>query len=397
MPPEWKRRFDRLIAEAEALFGPRHYRHYDFLLALSDHIEHGGLEHHESSDNRVPERFFGSAEVASFWGFVPPHEYVHSWNGKYRRPRGLVARDFQEPLRTQDLWIYEGLTSYLGRVLSARSGIDTPEEFRERVAAQAEWMALTPGRTWRSVEDTATAGSILLDARPSWANLRRTWVDYYREGLLVWLEADVLIREKSGGARSLDDFCRAFFGGTTGGPPEVRPYDVADVVAALNAVAPNDWKAFFAERTASVAPRVPLGGIERGGWRLGHGAKPGPVFASFQANKKMLDVRSSLGFLLGTEKANIIDVVRGSPADEAGLSPGGQLVAVNGRRFTPEVLADAIAATQASGKVELLVEDADFFRTHAVAYRGGPRFPLLERDTARPDLLSAIAAPRVGK
>ncbi len=395
MPPEWKERFDRLVAEAAALFGPRHYRRYDFLLALSGHVKHGGLEHLESSDIRLPERFLRGAE-AMWRGWLPPHEYVHSWTGKYRRPAGLVARDLQEPLRSRDLWIYEGLTHYLGFVLAARAGIYTPEEFRDALATQAEWMATRQGRRWRSVEDTATAASILEGSRSQWRSARR-WLDYYWEGLLVWLEADVLIRETFGGTRSLDDFCRAFFGGAAAGAPEVRPYGVADVVAAMNAVAPRDWGAFFAERLASVVPSVPLGGIERAGWRLGHGGRPGPYYASYQADQKLIDLRGSLGLLLGTEGASIVDVVPGSPADEAGLSPGGRLAAVNGRRFEPEVLAEAIAATPASGKVELLVEDADFFRAYPVAWRGGPRFPVLERDPARPDLLSAIAAPRAGR
>jgi predicted metalloprotease with PDZ domain len=391
MPAVWKERFDRLIAEAHALFGGRHYRRYDFLLALSDHIDHFALEHHQSSDNHFPEKFLRSPRAAMGLAWIPAHEYVHSWNGKYRRPRGLVTRDMQEPLRTSGLWIYEGLTHYLGFVLAARSGAYTSEEFRDAIATQAAIVVQTKGRDWRALEDTATASAVLEGARPAWAASRRTWGDYYREGLLLWLEVDVSIREKTGGARSLDDFCRAFFGGE--GPPEVQSYEIADVIAALDSVAASDWKRFFAERVAAVAPQAPLGGLERSGWRLSYGAKPGPYFSALEADYKELNLLGSLGFALGADKWDVIDVVPGSPADRAGLAPGGRVVAVNGRRQDREVLADAIEATPGRGSVELLVEDADFFRSYVVEYRGGPRYPLLERDPSRPDLLASIAAP----
>lgn len=392
MPAAWKERFDRLIAEAHALFGGRHYRRYDFLLALSDHIDHFGLEHHQSSDNHVPEKFLRSPKAAMTLAWLPAHEYVHSWNGKYRRPRGLVTGDMQEPLRTSALWVYEGLTQYLGFVLAARTGVYTSEEFRDGIATQAAFVVQTKGRDWRALEDTATASAVLQPARLAWAASRRTWLDYYREGLLLWLEVDATIRQKTGGARSLDDFCRAFFGGE--GPPEIRPYEIADVIAALDSVAAHDWKRFFAERVAAVAPEAPLGGLERSGWRLQAGAKPGPYFSALEADLKRMLLGGSLGLVLGTDKWDVIDVVPGSPADRAGLAPGGRIVAVNGRRQDREVLADAIEATPRNGSVEMLVEDADFFRSYAVEYRGGLRYPVLERDPSHPDLLAAIAAPR---
>jgi predicted metalloprotease with PDZ domain len=197
--------------------------------------------------------------------WVPAHEYVHSWNGKYRRPRGLVTHDMQQPLRTSGLWVYEGLTQYLGFVLAARTGVYTSEELRDAIATQAAFVLQGKGRDWRSLEDTATASSVLQSARPAWAAWRRHFFDYYLEALLLWLEVDVTVREKTGGARSLADFCHAFFGGE--GPPEVRPYEIADVVATLDSVAAHDWKGFFAERVAAVAPEAPLGGA-----RGSHGA-----------------------------------------------------------------------------------------------------------------------------
>lgn len=392
MPAAWKERFDRLIAESHTLFGGRHYRRYDFLLALSDHTDDSGLEHHQSSEIRLPEKFLLSPQAAMASAWAPAHEYVHSWNGKYRRPRGLVTRDMQEPLRTSGLWVYEGLTQYLGFVLAARAGVYTSEELRDAIATQAAAMVQTTGRDWRPLGDTATASAVLQVARPAWAASRRTWSDYYREGLLLWLEVDVILREKTRGARSLDDFCRAFFGGE--GPPEVRPYETADVIAALDSVAAHDWKRFFAERVAAVAPEAPLGGLERSGWRLRYGARPGPYFSGLETRFKRIDLRGSLGLILGTDTWDVIDVVPGSPADRAGLAPGGRVVAVNGRRQGREVLAEAIQATPRMGSVQFLVEDADFFRSYVVEYRGGSRYPVLERDASCPDLLTAIAAPR---
>ncbi len=258
----------RLVAEAQALFGARHYREYTWLVALGDRLDQNGLEHHESTDIRGAESFFADPAQRMRWGSVIPHEFVHSWNGKYRRPAGLVTRNYQEPMADDLLWVYEGLTRYLGDlVLRARSGLRTPEQMRDYVA----WIAAAmdrdrPGRSWRSLGDTATGLPGYNDAPPEWAPERRGR-DFYDEMLLVWLEADTVLRQKSGGARSLDDFCRSFFGGETGAP-SVRAYTRDDVVAALHAVAPYDWAAFFAARIDAVSPAAPLEGLTASGWRL---------------------------------------------------------------------------------------------------------------------------------
>ncbi|HVP66825.1 MAG TPA: PDZ domain-containing protein [Anaeromyxobacteraceae bacterium] len=391
VPADFRAGLERLVREAYALFGARHYGSYRFLLALSDNVSHFGLEHHESSDNRGHERALTDPDLRVSYAGLLPHEVVHSWNGKYRRPAGLATPDYQQPMDDRLLWIYEGLTTYLGSVLTVRSGLTDSAGFRETLALDA-FRVSTPGRLWRPLEDTATASPLLFRSRPDGARRRRGG-DYYPEGALVWLEADALIRTETRRQRSLDDFCRAFFGGADG-PPEVRPYELADVLAALARVAPSvDWAAFFASRVTALRPEPPLAGIEAAGWRLGTTEDKPALVKAYEATfgAELLD--PSLGVTLGggDRPFSVVDVLPGSPADRAGLAPGSRLVAVNGRAVTRERVLDAL---RRGGKVELIVSDADFFRVLAVELAPGLRYPTLVRDGNRPDLLAAIAAPR---
>ena len=391
--PEALAAMQRLVPEAYALFGAHHYGRYDFLLTLSDHVAHFGMEHHESSDNRLPERAL--LEDASWLagGGLLPHEFVHSWNAKYRRPAGLAARDYSTPMQGDLLWVYEGLTSYLGNVLTARSGLVTPEQARDDLAFQAAGLAHTKGREWRPLVDTAREVQDLFGARWAGGSWRRG-VDFYDEGVMLWLEVDALIRTQTRGAKSLDDFCRAFFGPPDSGP-EVKSYTRAELVAALNAIAPNDWEALFRKRVDELRPGAPLEGIEAAGWRLEYSDVANEIAEAYSAQPEAgLDLRFSLGMYLSSE-ANVGDVVPGSPAALAGIGSGSQIVAVNSRAFSPEVLGDAMKAAKAKGaSIELLLKNADFFTTHTLEYRGGERHPHLVRDEAKADLLSQILAPR---
>ena len=381
-----------LVAETGALFGARHYRSYSFLLTLSDHTAHFGLEHHESSDDRVRERSLVDEDQRRISAGLLPHEMTHSWNGKYRRPTGLATGNFDAPMRGELLWVYEGLTTYLGQVLAARSGLLGPEEYRESLAETAAAMDHQRGRTWRPLLDTTVAAQVLYGARGEGAAWRRG-VDFYPEGELLWLEADTVIRRETGGAKSLDDFCRLFFGGTSG-PPQMVVYTLDDVVAALQKVAPYDWRAFWRSRVEETTTAAPLGGVTGGGWRLAYTDRVPATLRSQETVAKTVDARFSLGIGLA-ESGRIEDVIPGSPADRAGLLPGTRVVAVNGRRFSPEVLRDAIRETKTRTQpLQLLVENGEFFATHRLEYDGGERYPLLERDAARPDLLSAIIRPR---
>ncbi len=394
--PEVLASLAHLVPEAHALFGAYHYGRYDFLLALSDHVAHFGLEHHESSDNRLPERALIDAPLILAGSGLLPHEYVHSWNAKYRRPVGLATRDYVTPMNGEMLWVYEGLTSYLGDVLTARSGLVTPEQARDGLALQAASLAHTKGREWRPLVDTAREVQHLFSGRFDGSSWRRG-VDFYDEGVMLWLEVDALIRTQTKGAKSLDDFARAFFGPPNSGP-EVKPYTRAELVAALNAVAPRDWEALFAQRIDRVRAGPPVEGLEAAGWKLVYGEESNAIADAYAAGSEGgSDLRFSLGGYLSGE-GRLGDVVPDSPLDAAGIGPGATIVAVNGRAYSSDVLADAMKASKASGaKLALLVKNADFFTTHAVDYRGGDRHPHLVRDEATTDWLSAILAPRTWK
>ena len=392
LPAEDQTRFGRLVAEAHALFGARHYDKYDFLLTLSDQVAHFGLEHHESSDNRAPERTFLDGGLGKGTGGLLPHEMVHSWNGKYRRPAGIATPDYQTPMQTELLWVYEGLTTYLGNVLTARSGFWTVPKFTEYIAAMAAMLDHRPGRTWRPLADTGTAASLLYSARPEGSSSRRG-VDFYPEGELIWLEADVTIRERTHGERSLDTFCQRFFGGENSSP-RVATYTLDDVIAALEGVAPHDWRTFFQDRVYAVNPRAPLGGIERAGWKLVFTETASEMTKDFEAEAKTLDLTFSLGLVL-RDDGGVVDVIAGGAADRAGLGAGMKVIGVNSRRWKTELLHDAIKeAKGGTDPIELLMENGDAFKTCRVDYHDGDRYPHLERDSARPDLLTVILEPR---
>jgi len=245
-----------LVTQAQKLFGAYHYPTYHFLYSLSDHVAHFGLEHHASDDSRVDERGIVDNNLRKLHAGLLPHEFVHSWNGKYRRPSDLATPDYQKPMQTDLLWVYEGLTSYLGDLLSARSGIRTPEEARDNLAAIAAEMDNRPGRSWRNLQDTADAVPALEDFTNTWQSWRRG-LDYYDEDVLNWLWVDVLLRQQSNGKKSMDDFCHAFHGGASG-TAEVKTYTFDDVVSTLNSVAPYDWRKFWTERLTNHEPGAPL-------------------------------------------------------------------------------------------------------------------------------------------
>ena len=383
----------QLIAEEYALFGARHYRRYDFLLALTDRMTPDGVEHHESSDNRTPEGLFLDPDVREMHMDLLPHESTHSWNGKYRRPEGLATPNYQEPMKGDLLWVYEGLTQYYGQVLTARAGFWTPERFRENLAATAAYLNDRPGRTWRDLQDTATAAQLLYGAAEEGSSWRRG-VDYYDESTLIWLEADTIIRRETKGKKSLDDFCRRFHGGENSGP-KLLPYTFDDVVATMNEVTPYDWRNFFEQRLKSHGPGAPLGGIENSGWKLVFNETMNEHQRAAEASEFTVDEQFSLGLLVhapgGPDGGMIGDVIPGSPAEKAGLAPGMLLVAVNGRKWNPELLRDAIRRAKDSKEpIELLAQNGDYFHSYQVDYHGGERYPHLEAMGGKADVLSEI-------
>ena len=382
--------YRKLVAETGALFGARHYLEYHFLLTLSDEAGHHGVEHHQSSDNSVRERTLLEPELQLLEAELLPHEFTHSWNGKYRRPAGLATRNYQDPMIGDLLWVYEGLTEYLGQVLTARSGLWTQDQYREAMAATAAMLDHRPGRTWRPLEDTARSVQILRLQGPEWQSWRRS-LDYYPEGALIWLEVDTTIRQQTQGQKSLNDFCRIFHGGESG-PPKVVPYTFDDVVKALNQVAPYDWATLLKTRVNSTDPHAPLGGIERGGWRLVYNDQPNLFIKTSDKVRKSVDASYSLGFAV-KEDGTLTDVIYGSPAYAAGIGPGMKLVAINGRAWSKDVLLDALRASKDSKEpIDLLIENAKFFKTYSIPYHGGIRSPHLERSEGA-DVLGEILTP----
>ena len=395
MSPQDLAAFKKLVAETGALFAARHYRHYDFLLTLSNQVGGHGLEHHESNDSVADERALLDPSLRMLFASLVPHEFAHSWNGKYRRPAGLATPNYQEPMKGDLLWVYEGLTDYLGNVLAARSGLWSDDQYREALADTAAMLDHRTGRKWRPLEDTARSVQILrmLNSQ-AWVNWRRS-LDYYPEGDLIWLEVDTIIRQETHGQRSLNDFCRAFEGGESG-PPKVVPYTFDDVVHALNEVAPYDWKTLLSERVNDTSTHAPLGGIEHGGWKLVYDEKPNAFVKELERVAKFSDFSYSLGFTVGQD-GKFHDVILGSPAYKAGLGPNMKLLAVYGRKWSPELLHDAVRDSKGTDKpIELLVENAEFYKTHSISYHDGEKNPHLERTPGQPDLLGDILKPLSG-
>jgi predicted metalloprotease with PDZ domain len=391
-PSEVLAHYKTLTEQAAKLFGAQHFRDYHFLYSLSDHVAHFGLEHHESNDSRSTERSLVDADQRLLASGLLSHEYVHSWNGKYRRPADLATPDYKKPMQDDLLWVYEGLTSYLGDTLAARSGIRTTDQFRDNLASIAARLDHVPGRTWRDLQDTADGVPAMQGAPPQWESWRRT-VDYYDEDVLNWLWVDTIIREQTRGQKSIDDFCHLFHGGQSG-PPEVKTYTFDEVVNTLNQVAPYDWRGFWTERLTSHAPRAPLQGIERSGWRLVYDETPSELIKARKRERKEINAEYSIGLLL-EESGNIVDTVEGMAAAKAGIGPGMKLVAVNGKRFSEAVLSDGLkAAKNSSDPVELLIENTEYYRIYKLDYHGGEQYPHLVRNESKPDVLIEIITPR---
>lgn len=377
----WK----NLAKEEELAFGAHHFGSYKFLLTLSDFGGDEGLEHHESSEDGVgakalsdPLRFIDLSDLLS-------HESTHSWNGKYRRPASLTTDDFEKPQYGELLWVYEGLTEYLGNVFPARSKLWTPETFRDVTAEVAANMDNQTGRRWRPLVDTARAVQFTYASPRAWMNERRR-VDYYYEGQLIWMEADVLIRQKSNGKLSLDDFFRKFHG--VGGitAPMVKTYDFDEVVNTLNSVLPYDWRTFLNDRVYTVQRNAPLGGITNGGWRLVYNETPNVQIQLNESTRGFTDVMYSIGAMIGADGV-IMDINPDLAAAKSGLAPGMKITKIGGADYTAENLHKAIAA---KSSIEIVAENGASSQTYKLDYTGGERYPHLERDATKADILSEI-------
>ena len=392
----------RLAVEAEKLYGSHHYDHYDFLLLLSNKVGGIGLEHHQSSEDGARANYFTEWNAGVFGRDLLGHEYTHSWNGKFRRPADLWTPNFNVPMRDDLLWVYEGMTQYWGTVLTARSGLRTPEETRYILARVAAGFEISPGRQWRPLVDTTNQPTVS-ERRPV------TWVswqlpeNYYTEGELIWLDADTKIRELTNGQKSLDDFARAFFG-VYNGSFVTYTYTFDDVVKTLNSVAPYDWAKFLQERVYDLHPAVPEDGITRGGYKLVYSDTIPAWIKRASGRRGMGDFPTSLGFAVGGGRRGggdgeqpsgaISSVWWQSPAFKAGVTPGMQIISVNGKAFTPDVLSDAILEAEKSKQpLQLQFRRDDEYMNVSIPYFGGLRIPSLQRVEGTPDRLGDILAP----
>ena len=393
--PEFLVEISNLVRETGAMYSSRHYNVYHFLLTLSDAAGGEGLEHGQSSDNGVNENQYSDAKHQLGEADLLAHEFTHSWNGKYRRPARLYQPDFVTPEQGDLLWVYEGMTQYLGNVLAARSGLKTQEEYRDLLAMSAANLDNKPGRAWRSTEDTAISSSILRDLNRAWENWRRGQ-DYYQEGELLWLDADTLIRKLTNDQKSLNDFEHIFLGkgGNTG--PLIVPYELPEIISDLNQVVPYDWAKFIHDRVVGINPRADLAGIERGGYKLVYADKPSKsesTLASGNRRGARVDVWYSIGIHV-SDDGTISDVRWDGPGDKAKLAPGQKIYAVNGVVFTSDGLKTAIRQAKGSAEpIHLIVQTNNFVSLADLDYHDGERYPTLMRVDGTPDTLDEITKP----
>ncbi len=395
--PEELQYHKNLVIEAQKLFNSHHYDHYDFLFSVSDIVSGKGLEHHQSSEDGSRANYFTDWGAGVSGRALLPHEYTHSWNGKFRRPADLWTPNFNVPMRNDLLWVYEGLTDYYGNVLTARSGMRTPEQARDIWAQIAAGFEISPGRTWRSLEDT-TNGPIISSHgafQQTWPTWERSF-DYYPESDLIWLDADTKIRELSDGKKSLDDFAKLFFRIDNGSYITVG-YTLDDIVKALNSVQPYDWAGFLRTRVYEVNPNVPENGFTQGGYRLVYNDNE-PEWMTKGEKVRGASFATSLGFSVKADSPNspggIEQVVWDSLAFKAGITPDMQLQAVNDQKYTPAALREAIlTAEKTKDPIKVLLKRGDEFVTISLDYHGGMRYPHLERVESTPDRLDAILAP----
>ena len=397
LKPEHLEAYRNLVRQAYKLYGSHHYNHYDFLYSLSDQIQQNGLEHHQSSEDGSDPESFTKWDKEAFARDLLPHEFTHSWNGKFRRPADLWTPNYNVPMQDSLLWVYEGQTEYWGQVLAARSGLRTSQQARDQFAITAAHYEVQKGRQWRPLQDT-TNDEIINPRRPqSWLDWQR-FEDYYSEGALVWLDADTWIREHSRGARSLDDFARTFFG-IDDGSFSVVTYTFDDIVKALNAVEPNDWASFLRQRLDAIGKPVPEDGFHRGGYKLVYTDTPSDYQSTTEDQHKRIDLLNSIGIEIdvkdGDKENTLSQVIWDSPAYLAKLTEGAQILAINGVAFDADVLKDAIRAAHGTqAPIQLIVKIGDRYMVANLDYHDGLRYPHLERDSAQPARLDEILAAR---
>ncbi|MEY4240030.1 MAG: hypothetical protein RL339_2631 [Pseudomonadota bacterium] len=374
--PEQVELHRNLVTEARLAFGANHFDRYEFLLALTDRMGGIGLEHHRSSENRLAPGAFTEWDKYEFGRSLLPHEYAHSWSGKFRRPARLWTPDYRQPMQGDLLWTYEGQDQFWGTVLAARSGLQGKDVVLGMLATWAGNFAEQPGRRWRSVEDTGSDPVFAARKPKPFASLSRS-EDYYTEGALIWLEIDQIIRQGTGGKKSIDDFAKLFFGMRDGDYGQLT-FENAEIVTKLNQVYPYDWARLIDQRINTPGQPAPLGGIELGGYKLVWKEAPNPFFKAAMADTKSLNLTHSIGLVIDKD-AKVTATQWGGAAFKAGIVSGATVLAVNGIGYTQDELKAAITAAKTGAPLDLLTKRDDRFITYKVDYQGGLRWPWLER------------------
>lgn len=392
IPDDVKQLFVDMVTQAALLFDSHPFEHFDILVATTDEMGRNGLEHLASTFNVVGQRTLQSAKRLSGWDeYLIPHEYVHSWVGKYRRPAGMITTDYHTPKNTELLWVYEGLTQHLGEIINVRCGMTTPEEYRWSLQRAVRGHRLRQGRAWRALADTAAASHILRGGSRNWGSLRRGQ-DYYGEGAIIWLEADAIIRRLTDGDKSLDEFVRAFFKFREDQPVPLG-FTRADIVDALNSVVEHDWNAFLRERIEEPTEHFASNVASELGYTIEYTntAPEGPDGARYDE----LDMRDSIGASI-SGGGRIDEIILGSPADQTGLGPDMEIVGVGEFVWSRERMLDALAASAETGSIDLMLVSGDKYITKTIVYDGGPRYMILVRDDDdddAPDPLEEILKP----
>ncbi len=374
----------RMIAETHALLGHAPYRRFEIVVVLDDDFPAGGVEHADSAEIYLPSAYFldRSAQLNNL--DLIAHEYVHAWNGRARQPRDAWAPTLNVPVRNSLLWVYEGQTEFWGRVLAARSGLRSRDETLEKIALDAADVVARSGRAWKSLRDTAN-DPLYMSARstvwPEWQRRK----DYYTEGVLLWLDVDTTLRERSAGRVGLDDFARDFFG--AGGGGGVTTYDFEDVCDVLGRLVPMDWSSYLDDRLDAREPVV-LEGLARAGWSLVFDRRPSRTFEQHEAELGASDLTHSIGMTV-TDAGSVRSVAWDGPAFDAGIVPGAKLLTVDGEAFSLERLLAAIDAPN-EHPLALGYEFRGAQATGVLAYRGGLRYPSLRRMEHVPDRLSGL-------
>ena len=381
----------RLVDQAVKTFGAQHYDHYEFLLSLSDQLGGIGLEHHRSSENGSRTGYFTEWDQNASARNLLPHEFTHSWDGKFRRGADLWTPDFRTPMRNSLLWVYEGQTQFWGYVLQARSGLVSKQDTLDGYASILGLYDTAPARQWRDLVDT-TNDPVISQRRPKgWTSWQRS-EDYYNEGLMVWMEVDAMLRQKSGGAKSIDDFARAFFGVRDGDYGELT-YTFDDVAATLNTIVPYDWAGFLTRRLTETGKPAPINGFAMNGYKLVYTAEPTPYFKTNEKTRGT-DVSFSIGLVIDKD-GNVTQSIWDSAAFKAGIDVGTSVQAVSGEVFTPERIKAAILAAKGNKEpIRLTVRQGTLLREIPVDYHGGPRYPRLEKVGTGDGGLDRLLMPR---